>query len=140
MIMDYLFILMKIFLVLLLCFISVVSFGQVKDSTFWNHVHHQSRLKVNSYDSSVVGRVIKISREFDGDYHLIIQSDSSHTIVGEIICTCRGIMIACRGYKNKIIIPKVGDYVKIVGDSVTDKIHDDLPEIHPIKMLMILNR
>ncbi len=138
--MDYLFILMKIICFLFLCFIPVILFGQVKDSTFWNHVHHQSRLKVSSYDSLVTGKVIKISREFDGDYHLIIQSDSSHIIVGEIICACRGIMIACKGYKNKIIIPKVDDYVKIVGDSVIDKIHDDLPEIHPIKMLMILNK
>ena len=39
-----------------------------------------------------------------------------------------------------ILGSKVGDYVKIVGDSVTDKIHDDLPEIHPIKMLIILNK
>ena len=117
---------------------SIVSFGQVKDSTFWNHVHHQSRLKVISYDSTVTGKVLKISRELDGDYHLVIQSDSSHIIVGEIICACRGVMIACRGYKNKITIPKIGDYIKIVGDSVTDKIHDDLPEIHPIKILVIL--
>jgi hypothetical protein len=82
---------------------------------------------------------MKITRELDGDYHLTIKSDSTHTIIGEIICACRSIMIACRGYNNKIIIPKVGDYVKIVGDSVTDKIHNDLPEVHPIKILKILN-
>ena len=119
-------------------FISITSYGQGKDTLFWNHVHHQSRLKVISYDTTVMGRVIKITKELDGDYHLIIQSDSAHTIVGEIICACRGIMIACKGYKNKIMIPKVGDYIKVVGDSVTDKIHNDLPEIHPIKMLTIL--
>ena len=117
---------------------SIISFGQVKDTTFWNHVHHQSRLKVISYDSTVTGKLLKINRELDGDYHLIIQSDSNHTIVGEIICACKGIMIACRGYKNRIVIPKVGDYVIIIGDSVKDKIHGDLCEIHPIKQLTVL--
>lgn len=128
---------------LLLCVImsvSITTFGQGKDTTFWNHVHYQSRLKVISYDSTVTGKLLKITRELDGDYHLTIQSDPTHIIVGEIICACRGIMIACWGYKNKIIIPKVGDYIRIVGDSVIDKIHDDLPEIHPIKMLTILNK
>ena len=117
---------------------SIISFGQVKDTTFWNHVHHQSRFTIVSYDSTVTGKLLKINRELDGDYHLIIQSDSNHTIVGEIICACKGIMIACRGYKNRIVIPKVGDYVIIIGDSVKDKIHGDLCEIHPIKQLTIL--
>ena len=80
-----------------------------------------------------------MTRELDGDYHLIIQSDSTHTIVTGIICACKGIMTACKGYKNKITIPKVGDNVMIIGDSVIDKVHENLPEIHPIKMLKILN-
>ena len=127
---------MKIFFLLL--FTPIISFSQSKDTSFWNHVHHQSRLIVRSYDSTVTGKVLKITREFDGDYHLTIQSDSKHTIVAEIICACWGIMSACRGYDNKIVVPKEGDYVRIVGDSVTDKLHDDLSEIHPVKRLIIL--
>lgn len=123
----------------MLFFISFTSFSQSKDPFYWDHVHHQSRLIVNSYDTTVVGKVLNISRKLDGDYHLIIQSDSTHTIVAEIICACRGIMSACRGYTNNITIPKVGDYVRIIGDSVTDKNHNDLPEIHPVKMLTILH-
>jgi hypothetical protein len=129
---------LKAVLVIVVLLFSVSSFGQVKDTTFWNHVHHQSRLTIVSYDSTVIGKLLKINRELDGDYHLLIQSDSNHIIVGEIICACKGIMISCRGYKNRIPIPKVGDLIRIEGDSVKDRIHRDLLEIHPIKQLTIL--
>ena len=128
---------MKFILLIFLLFVSIISFSQ-KDTSYWNHVHHQTRLVISSYDSTVVGRVMKVTRELDGDYHLIIRTDSTHTIVAEIICACRGVMVACKGYRNVIKIPKRGDYIVIVGDSVIDKIHEDLPEIHPVKGLVIL--
>ena len=56
-------------------------------------------------------------------------------LVIEAVCinniTRKKAMGACRGYVNHVILPEIGDHVKVTGSYVIDS-HNGWAEIHPI--------
>lgn len=117
--------------------------------SLWHHLYNSRRLRV--YDSclSITGVIKLIRAEKDGDYHIQVKLDSSYSymlnaknmqrqagfLVVEIICanqvTQKDAYMACFKYSNSIIVPKIGDYVKIWGPYITDLEHG-WNEIHPV--------
>jgi hypothetical protein len=121
-------------LLILLLFSSAV-FGQ-KDSLYWNHIYHPNRLIFKKSDTVFIGTVIKVIKENDGDYHVLV-ANNTNTLNVEIICAYPEKNLICAGYNNKIPIPKKGMKVEIFGDYVFDNKHK-WPEIHPVKSIKIL--
>jgi len=113
-----------------------------------NKVHHPNRLKILESEKKVSGVVRGVKSELDGDIHIRLYiedkglltknnyKDEDVCLVLEIVCTKESIFSTCKNYKNKILIPKVGDSIQVSGPYVYDKIHG-INEIHPVCSLII---
>jgi len=136
-------------------FIFHSSFSQV-DTTFDNHVFNPKRFKVLENSITVTGIVQKLVPAPDGDMHVAIKLDSGQgdrvnannaaiwngCLVAEIICEHEaedkeGVGYICKGYINKIEVPKIGDHISVTGKFVTDEGKGPFGpygwnEIHPV--------
>lgn len=94
-------------------------------------------MQVIKADTTVTGKVIRVSNEIDGDWHVVL----SPGIEVEFICQCRitvpDAATSCIGYGTKFIKPKVGQVITVSGPYVID-LHHGWKEIHPVKTLIIL--
>ena len=67
-------------------------------------------------------------------------SKQDSCLILEIVCAHKTIFpmsCSCKGYVNKIIIPKINDKIKVTGSLVVDKTHN-LLEIHPVTLIEII--
>jgi hypothetical protein len=113
-----------------------------------NRVHHPKRLVLLDSSKTLLGKVDKIESDMDGDIHIRLKiqdtsllvknnyKDENGCMIGEIVCASPSIFPICWFYKNKIIIPEIGDSIEIEGPYVFDKTHG-ITEIHPIMDLKI---
>jgi hypothetical protein len=108
------------------------SFGQSRDSAYWNHIKNEDRLKFIRSNQSRSGIVTAIVSEADGDVHVWIKARNGRKTVCEIICNKQTPI--CWGYDNNIKIPRLGQFIVVVGDYVYDRRHHWY-EIHPVKFL-----
>ncbi len=62
-------------------------------------------------------------------------------LVIEAVCanktTLKKVGNTCNGYINHIVLPKLGDYVKVTGSLVIDS-HNGWAEIHPVTKIELL--
>lgn len=119
------------------------------DETIWKHVYNPSRLKVLDKCKTVTGTITERHAEDDGDEHFLLKLDPGQetllkknnltkkdgNLVIEAVCInnigrkkAKG---ACNGYVNHVVLPKVGDHVRVTGSYVLDS-HNGWAEIHPI--------
>jgi hypothetical protein len=138
------------FLILFLVFVSLLSLYECtvfnkgrKD--LWRYVYAPERLKIIKDSMDITGIVKSVHGELDGDYHIQIKVDSCYKymlndfnykyqggfLVIEIIRAKYSLMFPNSDYNNEIKIPKVGDYIKVNGSYVLDRIHGHM-ELHPV--------
>jgi hypothetical protein len=125
------------------------------DVSLWQHVYHPQRLQVRKACQTVSGMITKVKVEPDGDSHLLLRLDSQYqnlltvgnlrqgnNMVLEPICvnsvTQADAVSSCKGFINKIKIPKVGQHVTVTGSYLLDKDHGLWAEIHPLSKLEII--
>ena len=105
--------------------------GNLTYDEIWKHVYHPLRLQIIDKEKTVQGKVARIKKEPDGDYHMWLDSGQEC----EIICACKitqhDAIIPCQGYTNAVKIPNVGDNVTVTGSYVYDLVHKQY-QIHPI--------
>ncbi len=123
------------------------------NSALWDHVYHPQRLQVIEPCTAVVGRVDSVRREADGDLHIRLDVEDKSllniyntlhahgNLVVEPICenapTQRDAISACAAFTPQVLIPSVGDRVRVTGAFVTDREHR-WNEIHPVTRIEIL--
>ncbi|MEI6816692.1 MAG: hypothetical protein WCL14_08800 [Bacteroidota bacterium] len=126
------------------------------DDALWEHVYHANRLKVIEQCKHVTGVIYKEKREKDGDLHICLKLDAGQEnllnafnidkqhgcLVLEPVCvnevTQKDAIGSCNDYVNRVVIPKVGEHVEVVGSYVEDEQHG-WREIHPVTRIKILN-
>ena len=119
------------------------------DQTLWDHVYHPARLRVIEECKIVTGTIVSIKAEKDGDLHIRLKPDEQFagllnqkniegqngSLVLEPVCvdvvTQTDAADACKGFQNKVTIPKVGMHVEVTGSYVLDQEHG-WNEIHPV--------
>lgn len=117
------------------------------DESLWRHVYDPGRLWVVSSCVRMIGRIVYVEREMDGDSHVLVRLDSGYrdvlngfnllmgnNLVTEVICKDENwgeAREACSDYKNKIEIPEIGSRVEVRGSFVIDKTYGWV-EIHPV--------
>jgi hypothetical protein len=106
------------------------------DTLYWNHIYHPTRLQMIKADTTIVGTVVKVIKESDGDYHVQVDVGAKKPLNVEIICAFPEKETICAGYNNVIPKPKKGMKVEVVGDYVYDK-HHAWYEIHPVKKITL---
>ena len=122
------------------------------DSSIWKYVYDRERLKVLDKCKVVTGIIEESSADVDGDQHMLLKLDKgqkglltnknntkkSGNLVIEAVCinniTRKSAKGACKGYVNKIFLPKKGDHVRVTGSYVID-LHNGWAEIHPISSI-----
>ncbi|HYJ90411.1 MAG TPA: hypothetical protein VEV84_03820 [Pyrinomonadaceae bacterium] len=122
------------------------------DSSLWDHVYNHTRLEVIDACKVVTGTIDELDQNPDGDTHMLLKLDAGSEdlllkknktkkngdLVIEVVCahpvTDKKAADACKGYTNKIVIPNVGDHVKVTGSYVNDS-HNDWAEIHPVSSI-----
>ena len=125
------------------------------DSDLWNHVYEKDRLHVVEQCMAVEGRVRTLHRESDGDLHIGVDPVEKSTLnlfnmahahgrlVVEVVCEHHSAdpaaKAACEGFRSEVMIPNVGDRVRITGAYVTDGDYG-WAEIHPVTSMEILPR
>jgi hypothetical protein len=120
------------------------------DDSLWNHVYNPSRLQIVDKCITVTGIIDSIRSERDGDLHIRLKLDPSHShlvnqanqenqfgdLVLEPICigkvTQATAISACQNFHQNIDIPPVGSHVRVTGSYVLDKEHGEWAEIHPV--------
>ena len=120
------------------------------DDSLWNHVYNPSRLQIVDKCITVTGIIDSIRSEQDGDLHIRLKLDPSHShlvnqanqenqfgdLVLEPICigkvTQATAISACQNFHQGIDIPPVGSHIQVTGSYVLDKEHGEWAEIHPI--------
>jgi hypothetical protein len=128
---------------------SVISSGGPCDSLKWERVYRPNRLKILRPCVVVTGTIVSREADTDGDEYLLLKLDpgqdtllrkKNHSRLKgnlqlEIVCAnkisrkeAKGI---CSGYVNDVIIPSVGDRVRVTGSQVVDR-HNGWTEIHPV--------
>jgi len=125
------------------------------DSSLWEHVYHNYRLKVIEMCKSVTGYVEILRKEADGDYHILLRLDEGQgnllnndnyakqkgCLVLEPVCvneiTQKDAIADCRDYVNNVYIPKKHEHVKVTGSYVLDNEHGWL-EIHPVSKIEVI--
>ncbi len=137
-------------LILFLVFVSLLSLYEctVFDRSrvdLWKYVYAPDRLKIIKDRMDITGIVKSVHGELDGDYHIQVELDSCYKsmlndinyknqggfLVIEIIRAKSSLMFPMSDYINEIPIPAVGDYIKVNGSYVLDKIHGHM-ELHPV--------
>lgn len=114
------------------------SFAQTKakDSSYWNHIKNEDRLRFIRRDITRKGKVVSLIQEADGDVHVWLKARNGKKILCEVICNER--MPICAGYSKRVVLPKLGTGVTIVGDYCYDRRHKWY-EIHPVKAIILDN-
>jgi hypothetical protein len=115
------------------------------DSSLWSHVYHPYRLHLISQCVTVVGTVLVVRLEADGDAHIVILPNDTvkygSSLVTEAICNYNHIsqkdaIAPCAGLTQHLVLPHAGDRVSIIGSQVEDVDHGWM-EIHPITSIQI---
>lgn len=119
------------------------------DKNLWNFVWEPSRLQVLDKCKTVTGVIVEKNADPDGDEHMLLKLDAGQegllekknyskkegNLVIEAICinhiTRKAAKGICKGYVNHVLLPKVGDHVRVTGSYVLDT-HNGWTEIHPI--------
>lgn len=134
-------------------FITSLSYSQIPTL---KQVFSKERLVVLDSNVTISGYVQKVDAELDGDYHIQLKLDSTFNylldkgninkqdgcLVLEIVCGRKTIWpfnCPCKGFKNTILIPKQGDYIRVSGYFVYDKTHG-WNEIHPIVKMEFISK
>jgi len=129
--------------------------AQTCDASLWDHVWSPKRLIVLAQCKTVTGRIVKRSANEDGDEHMLLNLDPGQedllrkknrsakagNLVIEAVCakpiSQKSARPACRGFRNQIPLPHVGDRVQVTGSYVLDT-HNGWAEIHPITSVVII--
>jgi len=118
------------------------------NADLWKHVYSPERLRVVEACTAVTGRVVSMGRSSDGDLHFAVDPDRKsvlnlvnvvHThgdLLVEVVCehipSDGDARAVCAGFNPQVlIIPKVGEHVRIIGASVTDR-DNGWNEVHPV--------
>ncbi len=125
------------------------------DTTFWKYVYNRERLEIVDKCKTVTGIIEESSANEDGDQHMLLKLDNGQDdlltkknkkkkqgdLVIEAVCanktTLDKVGNTCNGYINNILLPKVGDHVKVTGSLVIDS-HNGWAEIHPITQVEVI--
>ena len=125
------------------------------DTSLWKYVYNPERLDVVDKCKTVTGIIEESSADEDGDQHMLLRLDNGQDglltkknikkkqgdLVIEAVCadktTLEKVGNTCNGYINHILLPKVGDHVKVTGSLVLDS-HNGWKEIHPITKIELL--
>lgn len=144
---------------------AVVEGKQIRcDDSLWTHVYNPQRLIVHQKCATVTGVIADathgrrkdgLRHEADGDCHGWLKldpgqekflnagndSDEGGNLVFEVVCmfpvTQKDAISACKGYKNKIVIPAVGTHVRMTGSWVQDTNHAHWNELHPVSSVAV---
>lgn len=119
------------------------------DRSLWDRVYDPLRLEVIDACKVVTGVIEEQDQNEDGDTHMLLKLDpgspdllakknykkKNGDLVIEVVCanaiTDKKAVAACKGYSNQIVIPSVGDHVRVTGSYVNDT-HNGWTEIHPV--------
>lgn len=119
------------------------------DPLKWKFVYNPSRLEVLDKCKVVTGVITERDSNEDGDEHMLLKLDPGQDdllkkknfskkdgcLVIEAVCvnniTRKKVKGVCEGYVNNVLLPVVGDHVKVTGSYVLDS-HNGWTEIHPI--------
>ena len=122
------------------------------DESLWHHVYKPKRLKVVARCVGVTGTVEESVADDDGDQHFLLKLDAGQEslinkknrkkkngdLVVEIVCAnpvrLPKVKSACTDYTNRIVLPRVGDHVKVTGAYVIDS-NNGWAEIHPLSRI-----
>lgn len=125
------------------------------DTSLWKYVYNPERLEVIDKCKTVTGIIEESSADEDGDQHMLLKLDNGQDglltkknikkkqgdLVIEAVCanktTLEKVGNTCNGYLNHILLPKVGDHVKVTGSLVIDS-HNGWEEIHPITKIEVI--
>jgi hypothetical protein len=123
------------------------------DQVVWQHVYDPSRLKVIEACTAVVGRVVLLHQEDDGDLHIALDPDEKSvlnllnavhthgTLVVEVVCAHPSSdpepLAACGSYLSSVVVPRAGDRVRVTGSYVVDT-DNGWSEIHPASRIEVL--
>jgi len=123
------------------------------NAELWKHVYEAERLKVIEACTAVEGRVVSVHRASDGDLHIGLDPDqrsvlnlknmmhADSKLVVEVICdhtpTGSNMKADCGGFHYDVMVPKVGDRVRVTGAYVTDR-DNGWNEIHPVTRIEAL--
>jgi hypothetical protein len=125
------------------------------EDSLWNHVFMKYRLKVIQRCKRVTGVITATKKSGDGDVHFLLKLDPGQgdllnnknmikqegCLVIEPICVTAVYNFfvgkACKGYVNKVYIPKVGEHVEVIGSLVKDGVHG-WHEIHPVTKITVI--
>lgn len=128
------------------------------DQTIWQHVYAPSRLFIIQPCVAMTGIIERVDKEEDGDDHIYFKPDNpppgltnffnqflaGGDIIAEPVCLSdidireKTIEETCRGYENRVIVPKKGTRVKMYGSLVLDKAVGWI-EIHPVTNIEEIN-
>lgn len=122
------------------------------DSVKWQYVYDAARLQVLQRCKVVTGVIAERNADEDGDEHMLLKLDKGQkelllkknyskkegNLVIEVVCvntiTRKRAKGACTGYVNNVLLPGVGDHVRVWGSYVMDA-HNGWSEIHPVSKI-----
>ncbi|HKD15744.1 MAG TPA: hypothetical protein VKE71_14510 [Candidatus Angelobacter sp.] len=123
------------------------------NAELWKHVYEPGRLQVIEACTQVEGRVVSTRPASDGDLHIGLDPDQKSVLnlanvmhahselVVEVICdhtpTGSNMKADCGGFHYDVMVPKVGDRVRVTGAYVTDR-GNGWNEIHPVTRIQPL--
>lgn len=157
---------MKSLLIIMLLAIPVAAqCDRSQVSALQKRVYHSKRLVPTKLGCiTVTGKVIAVRREADAARHILLMLDDDGTATGaaqilsllnsvnmtkqkgclvvEPICVDKKVrqkdaIAACKGYVNRVTIPRVGDHVAVSGVHVLDKQHGHM-ELHPVSQISVI--
>jgi len=104
-------------------------------------VYNPWRLRVVANCITVTGRIARVARMADGDYHIDIQLDPpfANLINRRNVTRQHGALVSevVPVDQAGIAAPHVGDHVEVTGAYVLDKLHGWM-EIHPVWELKVI--
>ena len=123
--------------------------GNIK---YWSHVYDYGRLTIIKNQVETVGVIKESEVSEDGDQIYRLSTPDTYLLnIGNVLMT-HGYLILevicvnpvhkdyvgtkCECYVNDVILPQVGDTVKVTGPWVYDK-HHGWNEIHPVTNIII---
>ena len=122
------------------------------NQVLWKHVYDPDRLEVLDKCKTVTGVIEESNADPDGDQHMLLKLDKGQKdfltkknkskkdgdLVVEVVCvnniSRKRAMGACTGYANNVMLPKIGEHVRVTGSFVLDT-HNGWNEIHPVSKI-----
>ena len=122
------------------------------DDGLWKYVYDPDRLQVLEKCKTVTGIIEESNADPDGDQHMLLKLDKGQKdlltkknkkkkngdLVIEVVCanhiSRKRALGACTGYQNQIVLPSVGEHVRVSGTYVLDS-HNGWTEIHPVSRI-----